>query len=97
MTDTPDSTRPYALVLLALLLLTALTTGVAFIDLGAWSTPVALLIAGAKASLVALFFMHLRGGARVHIAVAVGSLFWLGILLTLTLDDYLTRRFLTHG
>lgn len=97
MNQPADSARPYVLVLAALLVLTATTTGVAFIDLGAWSMPVALLLAAAKASLVALFFMHLRDGPRLHVAVAVSSLFWLGIMLALTLNDYLTRQFLTHG
>ena len=91
------SVRPYALSLLALLGLTAITTGVAFVDLGVWNTPVAMMIAAVKATVVGLFFMHLRGSSRLTIAVVVSTLFWMGILFVLTMSDYLTRRFLTFG
>jgi cytochrome c oxidase subunit 4 len=54
-------------------------------------TVVALLIAMCKGSLVALFFMHLRWSSRLMHIVAVAALFWLAILLSLTLSDYRTR------
>lgn len=88
------SRRLYYRVFAALLLLTATTVGVAFIDLGRGNAVMALVIAAVKASLVALFFMHVRYRNR-FIAVCLGTgLFWLGLLLALTMSDYLTRGWL---
>lgn len=54
-------------------------------------TPVAFAIAGVKAALVVLFFMHLWESPRLVWLVAFGSLLWLAIFFTLTFADYLTR------
>jgi cytochrome c oxidase subunit 4 len=81
----------YALVFATLLGLTALTTGVAFVNLGRWNTVVALAIAVCKASLVALFFMHLRWSSSLLRLVMLFGLIWLAILITLTLSDIHTR------
>jgi cytochrome c oxidase subunit IV len=89
--------RTYAAALVALLLLTGLTTGIAFIDLGVLNVPIALAVAAAKAVIVALFFMHLVESTRLTIAVVLGTLFWLGILVVLTMSDYLTRHVLRFG
>ena len=70
---------------------------VAFIDLGPFNTVVALAIACTKATLVVLFFMHVKYSTRLTWAVVAGSVFWLGILLALTLSDYLTRAWRTYG
>lgn len=86
-----DSVKTYIGVLVVLLILTALTTGVAFIDLGAMSTVVALSIAVCKMLLVALFFMHIRHSDKLTKLVVSGGLMWLGILLLLTLTDFATR------
>ncbi|HUK90083.1 MAG TPA: cytochrome C oxidase subunit IV family protein [Blastocatellia bacterium] len=83
--------RTYILVFAALMVLTGTTCAVSFIDLGPFNAIVALLIAGLKASMVALFFMHVKYGPRLNKLVLVGSLFWLVILLSLTISDYLTR------
>jgi cytochrome c oxidase subunit 4 len=85
----PRST--YFAVYLALVVLTALTTTVAFFDLGLANPIVALSIAVLKATLVVLFFMHLKYGTRLMWVVAGASVFWLGILLLLILSDYATR------
>ncbi|HEV2176872.1 MAG TPA: cytochrome C oxidase subunit IV family protein [Terriglobia bacterium] len=85
------SKKLYVTVFALLIALTALTTGVAYIDLGAYNTVAALAIAVVKASLVVLFFMHLKytpGMTRIALAAAVG---WLVILLALTLADFHTR------
>ena len=74
-----------------------LTVQVAFVDLGPLNTVVALAIAVFKATLVVLFFMHVKYSTRLTWAVVVGSVFWLGILLALTFSDYLTRHILTYG
>jgi len=84
--------RGYFAVFIALLALTALTTGVAFIDLGgAGNVAVALAIAVIKAVLVALYFMHLRYSSPLTVIFAGAGIFWLGILVALTLSDYITR------
>jgi len=81
----------YILVFTALIVLTGLTTGVAFINLGKWNTVAALVIAVCKASLVVLFFMHLRWSSNLLRIVVASSLLWLAILIGLTLSDVFTR------
>ncbi len=83
--------RTYFAVYIALVLLTGLTTAVAFFDLGLANPVVALSIAILKATLVALFFMHLKYGSRLTWVIAGAALFWLMILLLLILSDYATR------
>ena len=90
-------TRTYYLIFLALMVCTAVTVGVAFVDLGPLNTIVALTIAVFKATLVVLFFMHVAYSTRLTWAVVAGSVFWLGILLALTMSDYLTRAWRTFG
>jgi cytochrome c oxidase subunit 4 len=86
------SIRGYFAVFIALLAFTALTTGVAFLDLGGvGNVAVALAIAVGKAALVALYFMHLRYSSRLVWLFASAGIFWLGILLVLTVSDYLSR------
>ena len=89
-----DSVKTYALILAALLGLTILTTAVAYVDLGAFSTIVALGIACTKMLLVALFFMHIRHSTKLTKLVVVGVLLWLAILLLMTMTDFLTRTWL---
>lgn len=84
--------KVYFLVFAVLLALTALTTSVAFIDLGPLNTVAALVIAVVKALLVILFFMHIKYSPRLTRLVVVAGFFWLAILLTLTLSDYRTRN-----
>ena len=87
--------RTYLVVFLALLVLTALTTGVAFIDLGRGLNDVAALaIAVLKALLVVLYFMHVRYSDRFTWVIAAAGIFWLLILIGGTLDDLATRNLL---
>ncbi len=90
-------TRIYYTVFGILMLCTYLTLQIAFFDLGAFNIIAALVIAVFKATLVILFFMHVKYGTRLTWAVVLGSVFWLGILLVLTMGDYLTRTWLTFG
>ena len=83
--------RTYVAIYVALVFLTLLTTAVAFFDLGLANPVVALSIAILKATLVVLFFMHLKYGTRLTWVVAGASVFWLGILLLLILSDYAAR------
>ena len=90
-------TRVYYTVFAILMLCTYLTVQAAFFDLGALNTVVALVIAVFKATLVVLFFMHVKYSTRLTWTVVIGSIFWLGILLVLTMSDYLTRPWRTFG
>jgi cytochrome c oxidase subunit IV len=86
--------KVYYAVFVALLVLTAITTAVAFVDLGPWNTVVALGIAFLKATLVALFFMHVKYSPRLTQVVVAGGVFWLAILIVLTLSDFVSRGWL---
>ena len=82
----------YIAIGVALLVLTITTAAVAFVNLGPLNPVVALLIATFKAGLVVLFFMHVKGASeKLTGAVVVSGFFFLAILLTLSLADYLTR------
>jgi cytochrome c oxidase subunit 4 len=77
---------------LILLACTGLTVGAAFIDLGPLNTVVALSIATFKATLVVLFFMHVKyTHERLTPLVIVSALFFLGLLLSLSMADFGTR------
>lgn len=92
----PISVKGYAIVFLALLALTLLTTTVAFIDLGAGlNTVVALTIAVIKAFLVVLYFMHVRYSDRLTWVFVAAGFFWLLIMIGGTMDDLLTRSLLS--
>ena len=87
-------TKVYFLIFAALMVLTAVTVRMAFIDLGALNNVIMLSIAVLKATLVILYFMHVRWSDRlVWIAIAL-SLLWLVILVVAILHDYLTRGWL---
>jgi len=86
--------KVYFAVFATLIVLTATTTTISFLDLGPWNTVAALGIAFVKATLVALFFMHVKYSPRLTQIVVAGGLFWLAILIALTLSDFLTRGWL---
>jgi len=90
-------TRVYYLIFGILMICTALTVAIAFVDLGRLNVVAALTIAVFKATLVVLFFMHVKYSTRLTWAVVASSVFWLGILLALTMGDYLTRPWRTYG
>ena len=81
----------YYAVFAALIVGTALTVAVAFIDLGAMNNVLMLGIAMTKAMLVILFFMHVRWSTRLTWVVVASGFFWLLILFSLTMSDYLSR------
>jgi cytochrome c oxidase subunit 4 len=81
----------YVAIFAGLIALTAATVALCHFDLGAFHGAAGLGIAGAKAALIVLFFMHVRSGSRLIWVIALSGLFWLGILLSLTLTDVLTR------
>jgi cytochrome c oxidase subunit 4 len=89
--------RVYYTIFLILMLCTYLTVQIAFLDLGRINTVAALVIAVFKATLVVLFFMHVKYSTRLTWVVVLGGIFWLGIMLVLTMGDYLTRGWRTYG
>jgi len=89
----PKST--YFTIFGALIACTILTVTAAFINLGDLNFPVALAIAVFKATLVVLFFMHVKYGSSLTKLIVGTAFFFLGIMLTLTLSDYLSRGWFT--
>ena len=85
----PKST--YYTIFGALMVLTIITVSVAFINLGALNFPVALGIAILKATLVILFFMHVKYSSRLTKLICGTAFFFLLILFGLTLSDYMSR------
>jgi cytochrome c oxidase subunit 4 len=83
--------RTYVQIFIALLVLLFVTVGAAHLPLGPLAFPVAMTIAVAKAVLIVLFFMHLLHSHRQSAIVCVAGFLWLGIMLALTLSDYLSR------
>jgi cytochrome c oxidase subunit 4 len=88
------SVRTNVIVFVALLVLLFATIGAAHLPLGALHLPVALTIAMVKTVLIGLFFMHIYYRHSLTWIVSTASLLWLGILLVLTLSDYLSRGWL---
>ena len=85
--------KVYYLIFGALMALTVTTVAVAYFDLGATlNTVIALTIAVTKATLVILYFMHVRYSPRLTWVVICSGLLWLIIMIGLTLSDYLTRN-----
>ena len=86
------SVRVYITIFLALLVGTVLTVLAAFYDFpGRLNTIVAMTIATAKATVVVLYFMHVRYSSRLVWVIVAAALFWMGILFAFTFSDYLTR------
>ncbi len=83
--------KTYFKVFATLLVLTVMTTFVAFIDLHRFNVVVAIAIALTKALLVILYFMHVRFASRVTKVYVFVGMVWLGLLLVGVLHDILTR------
>ena len=83
--------KVYFGIFLALMVLSAITVGAAFLDLGRFNSVVALTIAVIKATLVILFFMHVKYSSRLTKITVVMSFFFVAILFAETFMDYATR------
>lgn len=84
----------YITIFLALMVLTAITVYASFVNLGSFNAPVAMAIAIFKATLVILYFMHVKYSSRLTKLVVMTGLFFLVILLTETMMDYVSKGFL---
>jgi cytochrome c oxidase subunit 4 len=91
MTITPPSISRLIAVYFTLICLLAGTAGSTMLPSGWWSTPIGLLVAFAKAFLIAYFFMNLRAQSALVRIFAIAGLFWLLIMMVLTSSDYLSR------
>jgi len=86
------SSKLYYAIWITLLVLTVVTALVARVDLGPFNTIVALVIATFKALLVVLFFMHVKYTSEKLTKIVIASaIFWLFLLLALSMADYTTR------
>lgn len=88
------SLKLYGGVFVALLVLTFVTVWAALHDFGSLNTPIALGIASLKASLVILYFMHVRWSSKLTWIYAGAGFLFLAILLGFTLSDYVTREWM---
>jgi cytochrome c oxidase subunit IV len=86
--------RTYVAVFVSLMVLTFITVWVAQHDYGALNTPIALGVAGLKATLVVIYFMGVRYNTPLTKAVVLSGFFWLIILFGLTMGDYISRPWL---
>jgi cytochrome c oxidase subunit 4 len=85
------SKQVYFIVAAILAVLLVATVGAARIDLEGWNVPLALAIAGVKAALIVLFFMHVLYSAPLVRLFAAGGFVWLVIMFALLAPDYLRR------
>ncbi len=90
-TDHIVSPGVYLTIILCLLGLTGATVAAAYVNLGQFNIVVALAIATLKATLVVLFFMHAKYVPKRTQLVIVAGIFWLALLLFMTMSDYITR------
>ena len=81
----------YLVIISILFALTVATWLIAFVNLGIFNPVVALTIACIKAVLVILFFMHVRYSSKLTMVTVGAGFFWLLIMITLSLSDYLSR------
>jgi cytochrome c oxidase subunit 4 len=89
--------RTYLLVFASLMVLTFLTVAASRYDFGEGNTIVALAIAVLKATLVILFFMHVKYGSRL-VQLFIGAAFlWLALLIAGSLSDYISRGRVNHA
>jgi cytochrome c oxidase subunit IV len=90
-------TRIYYAIFATLMILTAVTVGVAYIDLGRMNVVAAIAIACFKATIVVLYFMHVKYSTRLIKLAIIAGLYWMAILFSLTFNDYLTRAWGTFS
>jgi len=83
--------KTYFIIFLALLVGTAITIGASYLEMGPWNPVVALLIACIKATLVVLFFMHIKYSSKLMKLTVGAGLFTFLILVGMSMSDYISR------
>ena len=86
--------KVYYAIFAALMVLTAITVGIATVDLGALNTAIAMAVAVTKATLVVLYFMHVRYSSQLTKVFVASGFIWLIILLVLTMSDFWSREWI---
>jgi cytochrome c oxidase subunit 4 len=81
----------YVAILFALLVGTALTVWASYVDLGIWNPILAIAIACTKATLVVLFFMHVKYSSKLTMLTVGAGIFMFLTLISMTLADYISR------
>ncbi len=77
----------YVAVFMGLLVLTGMTVGQSYVDLGKLNIVIVILIATLKASLVVTFFMHLRWDNKFNALIFLSTIFFIGVFFAYTLND----------
>ncbi len=83
--------RTYLSIAALLFVLTGITVGLSFVHIGGWNAVIAIGVASVKASLVALFFMHLKYDSKLNLFIFLSALFFVGIFIILTMFDTARR------
>ena len=86
----------YIKVFATLMVLTIITVYIATVDLGLMNTFVAVTIAVIKATVVVLWFMHLKYSAKITWVAAGAGFIWLVVMLALTMSDVLSRSWIPY-
>ena len=81
----------YVIILFSLLVGTALTVWASYVDLGIWNPILAIAIACTKATLVVLFFMHVKYSSKLTMLTVGAGIFMFLTLISMTLADYISR------
>lgn len=97
MSDHIVPVRVYWGVFIALLVMTVVTTSIAYIDLGPFNLLVAMTIAVFKATLVVLFFMHIKYSTNLTKAIVISGFVFLLVMVFFTMCDLLTRNITAPG
>ena len=98
-THTPEAhaeVRTYTTIYVWLVVLMLLTILASYLNLGPFNLAAAMVIAMVKATLVVMYFMHVKYSGRLIWVYSAGAFLWLAILLALTYSDYLTRGWVPH-
>jgi len=90
------SVRLYVTIFSALMVFTVLTVLAASVNMGVMNNVVMLGIAVVKAALVISVFMHLKYNPKILWVVAIGAFVWLGVMIALTLSDFLSRGWMPN-
>jgi cytochrome c oxidase subunit 4 len=89
-------TRVYLTVFGALMILLGITVAVAFVPLGYFNLPVAMLIAVIKGVIIVMYFMEVKYGSKLLWVFVSSSFLFLVIFMVLTMNDYATRIWMTY-
>jgi len=81
----------YFIIFITLLVGTALTIGASYVDLGPWNPVLAIAIACAKATIVVLYFMHIKYSSKLMKLTVGAGVFTFLILVGMSLSDYISR------